>query len=81
MKNSIIAGLTLCVAMGAGHAHAFAKKPIRPAHRYAAVRTEIGRHAEPSSPFWVPAHPLIHDCVHVQFPQCSRGGLNDGSFR
>jgi hypothetical protein len=30
----------------------------------------------------IPAHPIVRDCVHVFFPQCSRGyeGLNDGQF-
>jgi hypothetical protein len=28
-------------------------------------------------------NPRVWDCVHVVFPQCSRGfdGLNDGSFK
>jgi hypothetical protein len=29
----------------------------------------------------VPANPVVRDCTHVMFPQCSRqGGLNDGTF-
>ncbi len=29
----------------------------------------------------VPANPVVRDCTHVFFPQCSRrGGLNDGTF-
>ena len=29
----------------------------------------------------IPAQPIIRDCVHVMFPQCSRrDGLNDGTF-
>jgi hypothetical protein len=33
--------------------------------------------------FRIPANPRVWDCVHVTFPQCSRGldGLNDGSFK
>jgi hypothetical protein len=35
----------------------------------------------PESSFRIPAHPIVRDCVHVFFPQCStRSGLNDGTF-
>jgi hypothetical protein len=35
----------------------------------------------PPQSFRVPANPVVRDCVHVMFPQCSRrGGLNDGTF-
>ena len=83
MRKSIIASLTLCAAMGAGHAHAFAKKSIDIAHRHPIAKTETARPAEFPTQFRIPAHPLVYDCVHVSFPQCSRGyeGLNDGSFR
>jgi hypothetical protein len=83
MRMSIIAGLTLCAAMGAGHAYAFAKKPIDPAHRHPIAKAEAARLGEFSTQFRIPPHPLVYDCVHVAFPQCSRGlgGLNDGSFR
>ena len=40
MRKSIIAGLTLCAAVGAGHAHAFAKKPIDTAHRHPIAKAE-----------------------------------------
>ena len=81
MTKLIAVGLTLCAAMGVGHAHAFVKKPIQSAHRHPIVTAETTRLAKSPTQFWIPAHPLIHDCVHVFFPQCSRGGLNDGSFR
>ena len=83
MRKSIIAGLTFCAAMGVGHAHAFAKKPADTAHKHPIARAETGRRVEYPTQFRVPPHPLVYDCVHVAFPQCSRGvdGLNDGSFR
>jgi hypothetical protein len=83
MSKSIIAGLVLCAAMGAGHAHAMTKKPVERALRHSITKAETARSAEVSTQFRVPAHPLVYDCVHVAFPQCSRGpdGLNDGSFR
>jgi hypothetical protein len=83
MSKSIIAGLMLCAAMGAGHAHALVKKPVGTALRHSITKAETARSAEVSTQFRVPAHPVVRDCVHVVFPQCSRGydGLNDGSFR
>jgi hypothetical protein len=83
MSKSIIAGLMLCAAMGAGYAHALAKKPVYTELRHSIPKAETARSAEDSTQFRVPAHPLIYDCVHVAFPQCARGlnGLNDGSFR
>ena len=83
MSKSIIAALMLCTAMGAGNAHAVAKKPVATALRHSMTKADAAGSAEVSTQFRVPAHPLVHDCVHVAFPQCSRGlnGLNDGSFR
>ena len=83
MRKSIITSLTLCAAIGAGHAHAFAKKPVDIAHRHPIAKAETAKPAEFPTQFRIPAHPLVYDCVHVSFPQCSRGldGLNDGSFR
>jgi hypothetical protein len=80
MRMSIIAGLTLCATVGAGQAHTFAKKPVDAAHRH--TMAKAARPAESPTQFRIPAHPLVYDCVHVAFPQCSRGlgGLNDGSF-
>lgn len=81
MRKSIIAGLTLCcAAMGVGDAYASVKKPVDAAHKH--PKPETGRPAESPTQFRIPAHPLVYDCVHVAFPQCSRGynGLNDGSF-
>jgi hypothetical protein len=80
VRKSIVSGLTLCVVMTAAQAGAAVKKPIRATHRYPVARAEVGRPAQ--APWWIPAHPVEHDCVHVVFPQCGgRGGLNDGSFR
>ena len=83
MRKSIIASLTLFAAMGAGHAHAFAKRPVDTANRHPITKAETGRPAEFPTQFRLPPHPLVYDCVHITFPQCSRGfdGLNDGSFR
>jgi hypothetical protein len=76
MRMSIIAGLTLCAAMGAGQAHALTKKPV-----VTVQRNPIAKPTEIPTQFRIPAQPLVLDCVHVTFPQCTEGGLNDGSFR
>jgi hypothetical protein len=83
MRKLIIAGLTLCAAMVAGNAYASAKKPVDTARRAPVTKAETGRPAEYPTQFRIPQHPLVYDCVHVAFPQCSRGydSLNDGSFR
>jgi hypothetical protein len=83
MRKSIIAGLTLCAVMGAGDAQAIVNKPVDTPHKHAIPKAEVARPAEAPTQFRIPAHPLVYDCVHVAFPQCSRGfdGLNDGSFR
>jgi hypothetical protein len=41
MRKSIITGLTLCAAMGAGHARAFAKKPVDTAHGHPIAKAEM----------------------------------------
>jgi hypothetical protein len=81
MKKSIIAGLTFCVAMGAGYAHAQYTKRM-PLHKQPIRRPEAVRPQFPPTQFRIPAQPLVRDCVHVVFPQCDRGldGLNDGTF-
>lgn len=83
MRKSIIAVLTLCAATASGHAHASTKKPVDTARKHPVAKAEAGRPVEYPTQFRVPPHPLVYDCVHVAFPQCSRGldGLNDGSFR
>jgi hypothetical protein len=83
MWKSIIAGLTLCALMGAGDARAIVNKPVDTSHKHAIRKAQVVRPAESPTQFRIPAHPLVYDCVHVAFPQCSRGldGLNDGSFR
>jgi hypothetical protein len=87
MRKLIIAGLTLSTAVGlcAGQAMAVNNKDgvSSPAHRRHEVR-KPPRVAETPAPvpyFRLPAHPLVWDCVHVMFPQCSRGWepLNDGT--
>jgi hypothetical protein len=97
MRKSTIAGLTIAAALTAfaGQAfvytgHALAEgaiaeqaslrdsKPVRHARKPAARVVEEAPKAEL---FRIPAHPVIRDCVHVYFPQCSgRGGFNDGTF-
>jgi len=87
MRKSVIAGLTLCAALAvvAGQAQADndrhgapAVKRVHDGHKQARQMPEM-----PETQFRIPAHPIIRDCVHVMFPQCSRGfdGLNDGSFK
>jgi hypothetical protein len=86
MRKSIIAGLTLSVALGsfAGPAPAAqdndsAPPPVSRAQGHKQVR-QIAE--TPGNQFRIPANPVVRDCVHVMFPQCSRGydGLNDGSY-
>jgi hypothetical protein len=76
MRMSIIAGLTLCATVAAGQAHALTKKPVGTVQR-----NPIAKPTEIPTQFRIPAQPLVLDCVHVTFPQCTEGGLNDGSFR
>jgi hypothetical protein len=88
MTKSIIAALALTagVAAFAGPSLAYDSaqapvkkhhKPVRDVHPEPSRTAEIG-----TTQFRIPAHPIVRDCVHVFFPQCSRGyeGLNDGSF-
>jgi hypothetical protein len=86
MRKSIIAGMTLCAALAvvAGQARAVDYKDGTPSHRGHDGRKahRVAETPEPAPPFRIPAHPIVRDCVHVMFPQCSRGydGLNDGTF-
>jgi hypothetical protein len=87
MTKSLLAGMAACVALAfAGPAYAVEKHP---AHKHPVRTAEKaygeygGRQGYPTQ-FRIPAHPLVWDCVHVMFPQCSRRGfdsLNDGSFQ
>jgi hypothetical protein len=86
-KSSLLAGMAVCAAAlaFAVNAHAYVKHrhPVRAAENQAAGFAEYGGSRGYPTQFRIPAHPLIRDCVHVMFPQCSRGfdGLNDGSFK
>jgi hypothetical protein len=95
MRTSIIAGLTLAVALtalaGPSNAYDPAQGPAAeqastkapPAKRTRAARNQPSPVAETPNPsFRIPAHPVIRDCIHVSFPQCGRGydALNDGTF-
>jgi len=85
MRKSIVAALTLAAAVMAfaGPSQAYdspqgqpePKKHHKPIH-------EVHQQPSPTADtqFRIPAHPVVRDCVHVFFPQCSRGyeGLNDG---
>lgn len=89
MRKSIVAaGLTLsaAVVLCAGQAMAVDNSDGAPprAHRSHEARKPPRAVAETLSPapyFRIPAHPEVWDCVHVAFPQCSRGyePLNDGT--
>jgi hypothetical protein len=87
MWKSIIAGLTLSAALGLAAGQALAdpdnKDSAAPAARAHARKPATARRtAETPAPlFRIPAHPVVRDCVHVMFPQCSRGfdPLNDGT--
>jgi hypothetical protein len=87
MRKSIIAGLTLSVAVGlcAGQAMAVDNSDgaSQPPHRSHEARKHA-RVVETPAPepfFRIPTHPVVRDCVHVMFPQCARGyePLNDGT--
>jgi hypothetical protein len=82
MTKSLLRGMVVCVALAfAGPAYALVKHPAHN-HPVRIAEKEYGRQGFPTQ-FRIPAHPLVWDCVHVTFPQCSRGydGLNDGSFK
>lgn len=83
MRKSIIAGLTLCAGLGffAGYAQAEDRDAAHP---------KAVHHGQKQQPrvvernfFRIPEHPIVRDCVHVHFPQCSPRSydpLNDGTF-
>jgi hypothetical protein len=90
MRKSIIAGLTLCAALAfAGQAQAEGDEGGASSanrghhghkHHSRLARTRSNQTPETSS-FQIPANPVIRDCVHIVFPQCSRrGGLDDGEY-
>jgi hypothetical protein len=86
MRKSIIAGLALAAAVGlcAGQAMAVdSSKYPDGAHRSHQVRKppRVAETPPPTPYFRIPAHPEVWDCVHVMFPQCTRGyePLNDGT--
>ena len=84
MRKAIIAGLTLCAAMGAGHALTRSQRSRLILHKGIRSRGQnLPDLVSFQLNFLIPAHPLVYDRAHVSFPQYSRGldGLNDGSFR
>ncbi len=85
MRKSIVAGLTLCAALAfAGQTLAYDKDgtTVSQSHkRHHSSRVVETQPQQPPAGFRSPAYPVVRDCVHVTFPQCSReGGLNDGTF-
>jgi hypothetical protein len=82
MRKSIIAGLTLCAALAfAGEALADSTAPVNQSHKRHKHPTRVVVETQPPTSLRTPANPIVRDCVHVVFPQCSfRGGLNDGTF-
>jgi hypothetical protein len=55
-------------------------KGSKPVHSKRKQPNRVVETPEPQSRN-IPAHPIVRDCVHIMFPQCSRdGGLNDGTF-
>ena len=84
MRKSIIAGLTLCAALAfAGQALAYDKGSATPVNQHHKRHQSSNRVVETQPPTYlrIPANPVIRDCVHVMFPQCSlRSGLNDGVY-
>lgn len=85
MRKSIIAALTLSVALGmlAGQAQAGNDGRSGVRHRVHDGR-QAPRIAEAPAPYFrIPAYPAVRDCVHVHFPQCGARGynaLNDGTY-
>jgi hypothetical protein len=96
MRKSIIAGLTLCAALAfaaqaqaeqaekdngalpANHGQHGHKHP----NRVAQTQPKRTVETQPPTYFRIPANPVVRDCVHVTFPQCSgKGGFNDGTFQ
>jgi hypothetical protein len=80
MTKSLLTALTACAVLAfVGNAYAFVGHP---AHKHRAWIAENARQGY-ATQFRIPANPRVWDCVHVMFPQCSRGfdGLNDGSFK
>jgi hypothetical protein len=86
MRKSIIAGLTLYAALAfAGQALADSTggtAPVNQSHkRHKHPSRVVETQTQPATSLRTPANPIVRDCVHVVFPQCSfRGGLNDGTF-
>jgi hypothetical protein len=87
MTKFLPAGMAVFVALAFGGPAYAVKK--HPAHKHPVQTAESaekdydGRPGYPTQ-FRLPAHPLVWDCVHVMFPQCSLRGfdsLNDGSFK
>jgi hypothetical protein len=84
MRKLILAGLTLSAGVGlwAGQAMAVdSSKDGAPPYRSHEVRKPPRIAEAPEPRFRIPSHPAVWDCVHVMFPQCSRGyePLNDGT--
>jgi hypothetical protein len=90
MRKSIIIGLSLCGALVVAGQPQANDKDRTAAHRRQDPRKAVRVGETPAPPFRIPAYPVVRDCAHVMFPQCSpRGGinplddadrLNDGTF-
>jgi hypothetical protein len=63
MTRSLLTGMAVCAALAvfAGNANAY-KAPVHPA-----------RTAQPTMSSLTAKGGPLHDCVHVAFPQCSKG--------
>lgn len=88
MMKSLVLGVAAFFALTfVTPAHVFAKQQPRKHHppvRNAEVRGDANTRRPYPTHFRIPADPLIWDCVHVMFPQCSGRGynnLNDGSYQ
>jgi hypothetical protein len=86
MRTSIIAGLTLCAALAfAEQTLAYDKgdtTPVNQSHkRHHSNRVVETQPQQLPTHLRSPANPVVRDCVHATFPQCSlEGGLNDGAY-
>jgi hypothetical protein len=82
MTKSSIAGMVGCVALAvfAGNASAYVRKPIYRPHAQALSSPELYRPQERTLAALSAKGGPLHDCVHVTFPQCDGhefGGPND----
>jgi hypothetical protein len=75
MKKSLVTGIAACAALAvfAGNASAYGRKPIYRPRAQAVSSAEVYRLQAPTRAALTAKGGLLHDCVHITFPQCGRG--------